>query len=103
VFEIIDTYRKLRTPARGRNPVASTSRNDAVSKLLATCQSPSELAKVAYRFGIPAPEIYDKAKSASSYGQFRMIIGNRIRGVVRRLKGRVDREAVMSAGGGISW
>jgi len=59
--------------------------NDAVTDLLGQCQSPSQLAQIAGRFGLSAEEITCKAQRAVGFGQFRMAIGNRIRGIVRRI------------------
>ena len=59
--------------------------NDAITELLAQCQSPAELAMMAHRFGIEADEIYAKASRASGFGQFRMVLGRRVRGVAKRI------------------
>lgn len=60
--------------------------NDAVTDLLARCQSASDLGRVAYAFGVAAAEIRGKAKAASGFGQFRVSLGNRIRGIAQRLE-----------------
>ena len=59
-------------------------RQDAVSKLLAKCQLPSEIGIIAVEFGITIKEVVKRAKSAPNFGQFRMVVGNRIRGIVSR-------------------
>jgi len=59
-------------------------RRDVVSRLLAKCQSASEMAELAVKFGMNPHEVMRRAKSAPNFGQFRMSIGNCIRGVISR-------------------
>jgi len=61
-------------------------RYDGVTDLLAKCNGPTDIALVAHKFGIPKKEIVTKAKKASSFGQFRMVIGNKLRGICSRLE-----------------
>ena len=88
MFEHLDGMEQLKVRRRGdgsgRRHINGGC-NDAVTDLLAKCQSASALAQLAHRFGIGAEEIHAKADRASSFGQFRMVLGNRIRGIVRRL------------------
>ena len=91
MFSYLDGMANLRVLRLGRNIGQARRRvtggcNDAVTDLLASCQTPSELADMALRFGVPAEEISRRAGRAATFGQFRMAIGNRIRGVVRRLQ-----------------
>ena len=60
-------------------------RNDAVADLLAGCDSPTKIAQMAHKFGVDRADINRKAKNASGFGQFRMAIGNKIRGICTRL------------------
>ena len=90
MFERLDTLENLRIRRHQKGDRAGRrclngGRNDAVTDLLAECQSASQLAAVAHRFGLSAEEILTKAARAASFGQFRMAIGNRIRGIVRRI------------------
>ncbi len=71
---------------------ASNNKTDAITELLAKCQTPSELALLAYNFGCSAEEIHIKAQRASSFGQFRMAVGNRLRGICNRLRNRPVRK-----------
>ena len=61
-------------------------RNDAVSDLLAGCSTPAKIAVIAHKFGISRNDINRNARNASSFGQFRMAIGNRLRGICTRLE-----------------
>lgn len=86
MFEELDTmeHLKVRTEPGGRR-VTTGGRNDAITDLLGACQLPSQLAALARRFGLSVGEIRLKAERASGFGQFRMAVGNRIRGIVRRI------------------
>ena len=68
----------------GRHTVTSTY--DAVSQLLDSCQNASAIAREAHKFGLTWVELLEKGKSASTFGQFRMVVGRRMRGICRRLK-----------------
>jgi len=70
--------------ADGRRRVDDGGRNDAVGDLLAACQRPSDLAELACRFGLCPAEVRQKALAAASFGQFRMAVGNRLRGICGR-------------------
>ena len=90
MFERLDVLENLRVRRHregdrlGRRCL-NGGRNDAVTDILAECQSAAQLAAIAHRFGLSAEEILTKASRAASFGQFRMAIGNRIRGIVRRI------------------
>ena len=105
MFSRLDTYKNLQVTARSRKTDSIDGRNDAVADLLSQCTYPSELARVAYRFGLTAFEIQMKAERASTFGQFRLAIGNRIRGIVSRLDRenrsgkRIDRRLLMEGAG----
>lgn len=63
----------------------TVARQDAVSEKLAECTTPEQVVELAGDFGIRADELTERAKRAPNFGQFRMVIGNRIRGVVNRI------------------
>ncbi len=57
---------------------------DKVSEALAACGLPSELGNFAVKAGIPSERVLDIARRAPNWGQFRMVIGNCIRGALAR-------------------
>lgn len=61
-------------------------RDDAVRAKLNECTTPAQVADLASAFGISDKEIEYRAKAASNFGQFTMVIGNRMRGIVRRIE-----------------
>lgn len=63
-----------------------TSKADAVSDAMAECVTPSDVAELAQKFGLTDDEIMHRAEVASNFGQFRMVIGNRIRGVCHKIE-----------------
>lgn len=73
------------------------ARSDAISDLLALCRSASQIAAVASIFGVTKKEIVVKAQNASSLGQFRMVIGNRMRGIARRIAEAKRKGIIISA------
>ena len=58
---------------------------DKVGDALAKCDTPAAVAKVAKEHGITEEEIVQRGKSAPNFGQFRMVLGNRIRGIKARM------------------
>ncbi|MBI5724584.1 MAG: hypothetical protein HZA50_11535 [Planctomycetes bacterium] len=73
------------------------ARSDAISDLLALCRDASQIAAVACTFGVSKKEILTKARRASSFGQFRMVIGNRMRGVAHRIAAARKKGIMISA------
>ena len=65
--------------------VSTGSVNDRIREAMNGCDSCSKLAKLAQKFGISGDEIMTRAKSAPNFGQFSMVIGNRLRGIVGRI------------------
>ncbi len=61
-----------------------TSKADEISTKLAEANTPSALAAIASKVGITDEEILARAVSAPNFGQFRMVLGNRIRGIYSR-------------------
>ena len=82
-FSQLDALPHLKHRSAGR-PLAG--RNDALTDLLSECYSPSELAVVAVKFGVREEEIHGTAVRSSGFGQFRMVMGNRLRGILIRLE-----------------
>jgi len=70
----------------GRRTVDLGARVDAVTDVFARCETPADLARLACRFGLTREEVLAKAGRATGFGQFRMALGNRIRGICRRLE-----------------
>lgn len=64
-------------------------RRDAVGRILADCQAPSEIGAVAVVFGVGPKEVIRRGKNAPNFGQFRMVIGNRIRGELGKIAFRL--------------
>jgi len=68
-----------------RRHVTDHNRNDAIADALSKCENAADIAALGMKFGLTEQEVKTRAKSAPNFGQFRMVIGNRIRGVVRRI------------------
>lgn len=89
-FVSLDKMENLqpRPEAKGskKRNVTEGARQDAVSEALAKCNLPSEIAALATRFGLTAEEIAERSKKAANLGGFRMVIGNRMRGVVSKIQ-----------------
>lgn len=64
-------------------------RRDAVGRILAGCQTPSEIGAVAVVFGIGPKEVIRRGRNAPNFGQFRMVCGNRIRGELGKMAFRL--------------
>lgn len=59
-------------------------KQDNVTKTLNSCSTVADIAKAAPRFGVPASEVRERAKTAPNFGQLRMVVGNRMRGEMSR-------------------
>ena len=86
MFARLDKLPNLRISSSATSRTLHGGRNDGITDLLAKCSGPAEIAIMAHRFGISRAEISQKAKNASSFGQFRMAIGNKLRGICSRLE-----------------
>lgn len=75
----------VRTKANGERR-RTVSVQDKLGKELADANTPIDMGKLAMKFGINEDEILTRAKSSPNFGQFRMVLGNRIRGISRRMK-----------------
>lgn len=71
--------------------------DDPIADQLARAQNADEMAEIAVKGGIPRDVVEAKAKGAPNPGQFRMTLGNLLRGVLSRVEqyhsltgGRVD-------------
>lgn len=63
----------------------TVSKNDEVSTMLEAAGTPEEVGKLLKSHGVTEEEIFQRAQSAPNFGQFRMVAGNRLRGIVNRL------------------
>jgi len=86
MFAHLDKLPNLKVVRSKKGRKLHGGRNDAVTILLADCDSPTKIARMAHRFGMTQADINRKAKTASGFGQFRMAIGNKIRGICTRLE-----------------
>lgn len=75
---------QTRTNAKGQRR-RTTSRNDPIADEMEKANTPNEVAKLAGKYGINDDEITSRASTAPNFGQFRMVIGNRLRGIQKRL------------------
>lgn len=75
----------VRTKASGERRV-TFSRNDKTAEALAKADTPAAMGKLAVQHGISVEEILERGRKSPNFGQFRMVLGNRIRGVVKRRK-----------------
>lgn len=69
-----------------RRHISDGSRNDMVADALAKCNSTAEVAALGMKFGLTENEVRNRAKSAKNFGLYRMVIGNRCRGIASRIK-----------------
>ena len=69
-----------------RRHISDHSKNDAVAEQLSKCNDAAEVGALGMRFGLTEDEVRNRAKSAKNFGLFRMVIGNRCRGVANRIK-----------------
>lgn len=60
----------------------TAGRDDEIAQALSQCNNPSDVADFASQVGITDAEIAARASSASNFGNFRMTLGNRIRGIL---------------------
>ena len=86
MFAYINKFANLRVHKRTGGRKLHGGRNDAVTDLLAECETPEKIADMAYKFGMTRPDIKSKAVNAHSFGHFRMMIGHKIRGICTRLE-----------------
>lgn len=63
----------------------SAAVEDRTAEELAAAEKPSEMAAIALKVGIRVEEILERADAAPNFGQFRMVLGNRIRGTIARI------------------
>ena len=87
-FSKIDKILPINVTGKGSDAKRRTTANtkkDEISKQLAGCQRPSDVAVLAAKFGLTDEDITARAKAAPNFGMFRMIIGNLIRGICSRI------------------
>lgn len=75
----------------GDRRLTADSRDDQVTETLNTCTTVEEMCKTASKFGVSNAELAYRTQAAPNPGQLRMVLGNRIRGVVNRIKAAKDR------------
>ena len=68
-----------------RRHISDHNKNDAVADALGKCNSAAEVGALGMKFGLTENEVRNRAKAAKNFGLYRMVIGNRIRGVVNRI------------------
>jgi hypothetical protein len=69
-----------------RRHVSDHSRNDAVADALSKCNNAAEVGALGMKFGLTENEVRARARSAKNFGLYRMVIGNRIRGITNRIR-----------------
>jgi len=87
-FETLDRMFRVRfasKKSKKRRVWRNGKRGDAIGRLLDQCQLPAEIGELAVKFGMHPDEVVSKAKSAPNFGQFRMVIGNCMRGIISRM------------------
>lgn len=76
--------------------VSSGNRNDPVSQAMAKCEDTAAVATLGMKFGLTEKEVRSRARTAPNFGQYRMVIGNRVRGIVRRIRAAKKRHKTLS-------
>lgn len=56
-----------------------------VGEELAACKTPADIGAVAVKHGLTEEEVKERAETASNFGQYRMVIGNRLAAIERRM------------------
>jgi len=68
-----------------RRNVTDKTRHDRISEELAKCNTAAEIGNLAMKFGMNEQEVRQRAKDAKNFGLFRMVVGNRIRGIANKI------------------
>ena len=89
--------RRYKTGDRAGQRRLHKSRQDPVSEELANCNGVDEIAALAVKFGITDEEIRSRMSHAPNFGQFRMVVGNRLRSVVKRIEAAEKAGMTLSA------
>lgn len=74
-----------RVGAKSGKRRTSVSKGDEIATALDKAQTPDAVAALAGKYGITDAEVLERAKKAPNFGQWRMVLGNRIRGIVKRI------------------
>ncbi len=69
----------------------STGRADKVTEVLSKCNTRDEISDLCSKFGMTEGELDYRWRRAPNFGQFRMVIGNRLRGISSRMKKAEDK------------
>lgn len=83
----------LRKDGTRRIKAKRTRLNDGIADNLNDATTPAELVAVCVKLSkgdITKAEVEDRARTAPNFGQLRMVLGNRIRGTLRRLQAAKD-------------
>ena len=75
----------IRREENGRR-LCRNGMNDGVSTLLNDCDTVEEIIQLAGKFGLREEECAHRRDVAPTFQQFRMTIGNRMRGVLSRIR-----------------
>ena len=68
-----------------RRNVSKNHKNDAVATELAKCNNAEDVGNFAMKLGISEQEVRTRAKAAKNFGLYRMVIGNRARGIAKKM------------------
>jgi len=92
-FESLNKVLPFNVAKKGstRRHVSDKNKNDAVAEALAKCDSTADVATLGVKFGLSDAEVTARAKTSKNFGLYRMVIGNRIRGIVAKVgKAKAD-------------
>ena len=86
-FESLNKVLPFNVAKKGstRRHVSDKNKNDAVAEALAKCDSTADVATLGVKFGLSDAEVSARAKTSKNFGLYRMVIGNRIRGIVAKV------------------
>ena len=86
-FESLNKVLPFNVAKKGstRRHVSDKNKNDAVAEALAKCDSTADVATLGVKFGLSDAEVTTRAKASKNFGLYRMVIGNRIRGIVAKV------------------
>ncbi len=83
----IESGLTIRRKRDGERKVGA-GKQDSVTEELSKCENLDQMRDLASNFGITKKEMEHRVDAAPNFGQLRMVVGNRIRGVLSRM----DRE-----------
>lgn len=95
-LEVLDSVKKITPVVRsdGKRRVTDHT-DDSIGGQLARAETPSAVGRLLVKAGVPEADVIALGKGAPNWGQFRMTVGNRLRGIESRMaKGMTRAEAV---------